>query len=116
MPSTAEAKAGARYIRCDVAASAGTKVFPIPADPRFTELTPAVAKCMNKRFNFTTCTGAHTYYPFAAVTLPRRPAAGPAARGVGRRWPAAPRRRVGAVGWPAGPWGKGSLGVCYRRD
>lgn len=116
VPSKAEAKAGARYIRCDVAARAGTKVFPIAADPRFTELTPEVAKCMNKRYYFTTCTGAHTYYPVAAVTLPRRPAEGQEARVVGRRCLASTGKQVAAVSWPAGDWSGSALGVCYRRD
>lgn len=116
VPSKAEAKAGARFVRCDLAARAGTKVFPIPADPRFTELTPEVAKCMNKRYYFTTCTGAHTYYPVAAVTLPRRPAEGREARVVGRRCVASTGQQVPAVSWPSGDWTGSALGVCYRRD
>lgn len=116
VPSKAEAKAGARYVRCDVAARAGSKVFPIAADPRFTELTPAVAKCMNKRYLFTRCTTAHTYYPFAAVSLPRRPAEGREAAVVGRRCAASTGQRVPAVSWPSGPWKGQALGVCYFRD
>lgn len=71
---------------------------------------------MNKRYYFTTCTGAHTYYPVAAVTLPRRPAQGQEARVVGRRCLASTGKQVPAVSWPSGSWGKGALGVCYRRD
>lgn len=116
VPSKAEARAGERYVRCDAAARAGSKVYPIPADPRFTEVTSDNAKCMTRRFNFTPCAAPHTYYPVAAVTLPRRPAAGREAAVVGRRCQASLGKRVPAVSWPAGNWREANLGVCYRRD
>lgn len=116
LPSPAEVKAGERFVRCDVAARAGTHIYALPADPRFTDLTPAVAKCMDKRYYFTRCSGPHTYYPIAAVTLPRRPAKGLEARAVGRRCQASIGQQVPGVSWPSGDWGRGSFGVCYRRD
>jgi hypothetical protein len=116
LPNATEAAAGERFVRCDVARVAGSKLYPLAADPRFTELTKQVARCMTARYRFTACTGAHRFYPYAAVTLPRRPAAGREARVVGRRCQAATGRRAPAVSWPGGNWTDDNIGVCYRLD
>jgi hypothetical protein len=116
LPHATEAAAGERFVRCDVARMAGPKLYPLAADPRFTKLTKQAAKCMTARYQFTACTSPHRFYPYAAVTLPRRPPEGREAVVVGRRCQAATGRRAPAVSWPGGNWTDDNLGVCYRFD
>ncbi len=116
-PDAGQVAAGERFVRCDVAKRAGSKLFPLPADPRFTKVTKQQERCMTARFDFTPCTSAHRYRPTSTVALPRRrPAPGAEGRVVARRCLRSTGRPVPAVSWPGGSWRHDNLGVCYRRD
>ncbi|WP_134740250.1 septum formation family protein [Nocardioides sp. 503] len=64
IPSAAERRQGAKWLRCDLILRGGKQLQPLPTDgsPLLTApLSDAVAHCITHRFADTVCTKAHAY-------------------------------------------------------
>jgi hypothetical protein len=116
IPTPAQIKQGAKWLRCDMGLSGATKLMPLPTDVRLgSKLPDRVARCLDARAYATACARPHVWRATGAFRL-----AGPRpderrARAAARR--GCPRFTTGVFRY-SGPglyeWKAGSRSmVCY---
>ncbi len=120
VPSKAQRKAGARWIRCDLILGVG----PLAALPPSYALTdpPAdgVAACLDGRGSVRACTKRHVFRTIGAVAVDRKryPSDGAFTSIGGRKCRAAYGKKTAYLTWPSKMvWKQGERAItCYKRS